>query len=135
MSNFSAREINPNTTALYKTEWIEVAEGKKIRLTTTDKDQQIANNDNGMIERIEGDTLHINLNGKIIIFQPSKEQTDRHIDYAYAITTYAYQGASIPYVIVYESNNISLTSMYIPMWNYLAQKSMFNFISMISVIG
>ncbi|HGJ5876617.1 MAG TPA: hypothetical protein ACHBX0_09825 [Arsenophonus sp.] len=61
-------------------------------------------------EWIEGNTLHINFNGTVI-FQLLKEQPDRHIDYAYAITSYASQGASIQYVIVYASNNTGLTSM------------------------
>ncbi|WP_026822866.1 MobF family relaxase [Arsenophonus nasoniae] len=100
----SPLEVNPAVVALFEDKTIEVSEGEKIRLTTTDKDRNIANNDRGMIKRIEGDKLYIELNGKLVTYQPQKEYADRHLDYTYAITSYASQGASYPYVIVYEGS-------------------------------
>lgn len=99
----SPLEVNPAVVALFEDKTIEVSEGEKIRLTTTDKDRNIANNDRGMIKRIEDDKLYIELNSKLVTYQPQKEYADRHLDYTYAITSYASQGASYPYVIVYES--------------------------------
>ncbi|HGJ5866178.1 conjugative transfer relaxase/helicase TraI domain-containing protein, partial [Arsenophonus nasoniae] len=50
----------------------------------------------------EGDTLLIDFNGKTLTYQPNQEMSDRHLDYTYAVTAYASQGASVPYVIVYD---------------------------------
>lgn len=77
----SPLEVNPAVIALFEDKTIEVSEGEKIRLTTTDKDRNIANNDRGMIKRIEDDKLYIALNGKLVTYQPQKEYADRHLDY------------------------------------------------------
>ncbi|WP_395971340.1 conjugative transfer relaxase/helicase TraI domain-containing protein (plasmid) [Candidatus Arsenophonus nilaparvatae] len=44
----------------------------------------------------------IDFNGKTLTYQPNQEMSDRHLDYTYAVTAYASQGASVPYVIVYD---------------------------------
>ncbi|MFS1538367.1 MAG: hypothetical protein ACL7BU_06330 [Candidatus Phlomobacter fragariae] len=93
----SPLEVNSAVVALYEGKTIEVSEGEKVRITTTDKDRSIANNDSGIIQRIDEDKLYIEINGKLATYQPAKQFTDRrHLDYTYAISSYSSQGDSIP---------------------------------------
>ncbi|HGJ5856554.1 AAA family ATPase [Arsenophonus nasoniae] len=98
----SVMTLNPDTVTLYQANTITVSPGEKIRLTVTDKERMAANNEIGIVKKIEGDTLLLDFNGKTLTYQPNQEMSDRHLDYTYAVTAYASQGASVPYVIVYD---------------------------------
>lgn len=98
----SVMTLNPDSITLYQAHKITVSPGEKIRLTVTDKERMAANNEIGIVKKIEGDTLLIDFNGKTLTYQPNQEMSDRHLDYTYAVTAYASQGSSVPYVIVYD---------------------------------
>ncbi|WGL99761.1 MobF family relaxase (plasmid) [Arsenophonus sp. aPb] len=98
----SVMELNPDSVTLFQPDNITVSQGEKIRLTLTDKERLASNNETGIIKKISGDSLLIDFNGQELKYNPIQEMADRHLDYTYAVTAYASQGASVPYVIVYD---------------------------------
>ncbi|PHM59480.1 MobF family relaxase [Xenorhabdus ishibashii] len=101
-SAMSALEVNSHRVAIYQDREIDISVGEKIRLTVTDVERNAFNNDMGVVKSIKDDQITMDFNGKEITYSPKEQLNDRHLDYSYAITSYSSQGASIPYVIVYD---------------------------------
>ncbi|WP_281111375.1 MobF family relaxase [Providencia rettgeri] len=100
---FSALEADPRNISVYRGRNIEVSVGDKMRMTVTDIEQNAFNNDVGVVKSIDKEHVTIDFSGREVTFDP-KQHSGKHIDYAYAITSYSSQGASIPYVIVYDGS-------------------------------
>ncbi|MFH2331912.1 MobF family relaxase [Morganella morganii] len=101
-SSLSLQELDSRKVAVYQERNIEISQGEKIRLTVTDRERNTFNNDTGTVKSIDGSVINVDFNGKEISFSPAKNMAERHLDYSYAITSYSSQGASVPYVIVYD---------------------------------
>ena len=100
-ASLSTLEINSHSVAIYKERNIDVSVGEKMRITVTDVERNAFNNDMGVVKSIKDGQITMDFNGKEITYSPQDQRSDRHLDYAYAITSYSSQGASIPYVIIY----------------------------------
>lgn len=100
---FSALEADPRNISVYRERNIEVSVGDKMRMTVTDIEQNAFNNDIGVVKSIDKEHVTMDFNGREVTFDP-QQHNGKHIDYAYAITSYSSQGASIPYVIVYDGS-------------------------------
>ncbi|NNH97753.1 MobF family relaxase [Pasteurella multocida] len=105
-----APRLNHNNIAVYEERQIEFSENDKIRINATDRERIISNNDTGTISRIDGDKIYLQIGDKEIIYDPLNDKGDRHLDYGYSVTAYSSQGASIPNVIIYESENRSISA-------------------------
>ncbi|WP_272664058.1 MobF family relaxase [Providencia sp. PROV016] len=100
-SALSTLEINSSSVAIYKERNIDVSVGEKLRITVTDIERNAFNNDMGVVKSIKDNQITMDFNGKEITYNPKEQLSERHLDYSYAITSYSSQGASIPYVIIY----------------------------------
>ncbi|WP_205411433.1 conjugative transfer relaxase/helicase TraI [Candidatus Fukatsuia symbiotica] len=100
ISNF---ENSTEAIALYKPREILVSTGDKLRFTRSDNDRGYVANSLWQVSKIEN-------NGSITLtdgehnkhLDPKQAIEDRHIDLAYAVTSYGAQGASSRYVITLE---------------------------------
>lgn len=93
----SVMELNPDSVTLFQPDNITVSPGEKIRLTLTDKERLASNNETGIIKKISDNSLLIDFNGQELKYNLIQEMADRHLD--------ASQGASVPYLIVYDDAN------------------------------
>lgn len=100
---FSALEADPRNISVYRERSIEVSVGDKMRMTVTGIEQNVFNNDVGVVKSIDEEHVTIDFSGHEVTFD-QQQHNGKHIDYAYAITSYSSQGASIPYVIVYDGS-------------------------------
>lgn len=130
----SPLEVNPAVVALFEDKTIEVSEGEKIRLTTTDKDRNIANNDRGMIKRIEDNKLYIELT---VSSSPINHKRNMLIDIW--ITPMPSQvmphKALLIRMLSSMKARVPSPQWIIPMWNYPAQKNTFSFIYQMAMRG
>ncbi|EGY27955.1 DNA helicase [Candidatus Regiella insecticola 5.15] len=100
ISNF---ENSTQAIALYKPREIRVSTGDKLRFTRSDNDRGYVANSLWQVSKIDS-------NGSITLthgehnkrLDPKQAIEDRHIDLAYAVTSYGAQGASSRYVITLE---------------------------------
>lgn len=99
-----ALRVNNVNTAVFKEEYIALSEGDKIRVTATDRDRIVENNALGRVESIEDGKLTLQINGKVVTYDPVSQAGDRHIDYGYAGTDYANQGGSYRNVMIFIDN-------------------------------
>lgn len=99
----SIDDISSYKVAFYAQSEIEVNQNEKIRVTSTDKERIILNQDIGTVQKInENGDIIIKFGEKEVIYNPLKNIEDQHIDYGYAVTSYASQGASYEYTIIYD---------------------------------
>ncbi|WP_334054730.1 MobF family relaxase [Pasteurella multocida] len=105
-----AQRLNYNNIAIYEEKQIEISENDKIRINATDRERIISNNDTGIVSRIDGDKIYLQIGDKEVLYNPINDKGDRHIDYGYSVTAYSSQGASIPNVIIYESENRTISA-------------------------
>lgn len=99
----SIDDISSYKVAFYAQSEIEINQNEKIRVTSTDKERIILNQDIGTVQKInENGDIIIKFGEKEVIYNPLKNIEDQHIDYGYAVTSYASQGASYEYTIIYD---------------------------------
>lgn len=88
--------------AIYKVSEQTFFEGDIVRVNATDKNKLIENNAIGRVISTDDEKLKIDFgNGNIRTLDPKNNETDRHIDLGYTITTMSSQGGSFEYVISY----------------------------------
>jgi hypothetical protein len=78
----------------------EFSEGDRIQLTVSKPDMDVKNRDLGTIERIEGTTMSVRMDGekeRILTFDSSQM---RHFDHGYAVTSHSSQGLTTDRVLV-----------------------------------
>lgn len=91
--------INTKNAEVFKIEQCEIAQGDKIRLRKSDKENDRFANFEYRVSKIDGDIAHLESEkGQKIIFEKNKLH-DSHWDYAYTSTGYSIQGASSEYTI------------------------------------
>lgn len=95
----SGREIKFDPAQVQKRELYDVTKGKefavgdKIAITKKDKKLGVENGQIGSIEKIEGDKITVKMaNGQVRELDTAKY---KHLDHAYAVTSYKAQGQSI----------------------------------------
>jgi hypothetical protein len=78
----------------------EFAEGDRIQFTASKPDMDVKNRDLGTIERIEGPSMSVRLDGekdRSVIFDTSQM---RHFDHGYAVTSHSSQGLTTDRVLI-----------------------------------
>ncbi|TNH04054.1 conjugative relaxase [Testudinibacter sp. TR-2022] len=98
----STLDVDPRKTAVFNQRTITVSEGEKLRITATDKERTANNNDVGTVTNIQDGKITLEIGERSYIYEPSKDISDRHLDYGYTVTAYASQGASVQYGIIYD---------------------------------
>jgi len=94
----SSRDI-----AIFNRESIAVAVGDKVRFSKSNKNDGQLANETYTVSGVKDDgQVTLSGNAGIKTIHPRDRNSDRHVDYAYAVTGYGAQGTSTPYVITLE---------------------------------
>ncbi|HDX1172868.1 TPA: conjugative relaxase [Pasteurella multocida] len=100
----SIDDVSTYKVAFYAQSEIEINQNEKIRATSTDRERIILSQDIGTVQSINSNNgdITIKFGNKEVIYNPLKNIEDQHLDYGYAVTSYASQGASYEYTIIYD---------------------------------
>ena len=97
---------------LYRQEERSLQAGDRIRFTRGGHHQPVNNNEMGMVKSIQDGQVTFDLDRKKTISLSLKDKAIRHIDHAWASTTHAYQGKTVPHSILLMPSRYSpLTSL------------------------
>jgi Ti-type conjugative transfer relaxase TraA len=104
---------------------VDFAAGDRIQFTGTDKSKGLFNGAGGAIERIEGDTIAVRLDGrgeKRVEFDAKEFKDFRH---GYAGTIYKGQGRTLDETYLYHSEHWRSASSYVALTRHRDQTSLF----------